>query len=213
MFLFDENQRTLIARMLSLGIDLQPQIDAGKMIVRQVDPAEWSPGEFTNAVRIAVAERNSTVVVIDSLNGYLHSMPNERFLIIQLHEILSYLAQQGVASILINAQLGLVGQMKSDIDASYLADSVVLTRYFELDGEVRMALSVVKKRGSHHERSIRELLFRDGMIRVGEPLREYRGVLTGVPVRNARSDDDMQASHPLPPPLSEQPDESKKPCS
>jgi circadian clock protein KaiC len=196
--------------MHSLGIDLQPHIDAGSMIVRQVDPAEWSPGEFTNAIRIAVAERKSAVIVIDSLNGYLHSMPNERFLIIQLHEILSYLNQMGVASILINAQLGLVGQMKSDIDASYLADSVLLTRYFELEGEVRMAISVVKKRGSQHERSIRELMLRDGMIRVGEPLREYHGVLTGVPVRNSRSQD-RPPSHPLPPPLGEEPDALKKP--
>jgi circadian clock protein KaiC len=212
LFLFDENQRTLVARLLALGVDLQPHIDAGRMIVRQVDPAEWSPGEFTNAIRVAVVERKSTVIVIDSLNGYLHSMPNERFLIIQLHEILSYLNQLGVASILINAQLGLVGQMKSDIDASYLADSVLLTRYFELEGEVRMAISVVKKRGSQHERSIRELMLRDGMIRVGEPLREYHGVLTGVPVRNPRSDG-RPPSHPLPPPLGEEPDTPKKPYS
>jgi circadian clock protein KaiC len=113
-------------------------------------------------------------------------MPNERFLIIQLHEVLSFLGQQGVASILTNAQMGLVGHMTSEIDASYLADSVVLTRYFELEGEVRMAISVLKKRGGRHERSIRELTMHDGAIQVGEPLRDYSGVLTGVPVRSAR---------------------------
>jgi circadian clock protein KaiC len=183
MFLFDESQHTLIARMLALGIDLQKHVDAGRVLIRQVDPAEWSPGEFTNAVRLAVNEHKSAVLVVDSLNGYLQSMPQERFLIIQLHEILTYLGQQGVASILINAQIGLIGQMKSNIDASYLADAVVLTRYFELDGEVRMAVSVVKKRGSQHERAIRELVLDAGTITVGEPLRGYRGVLTGVPVR------------------------------
>ena len=189
LFLFDESLRTLLARMGSLGVDLQPHLDAGRLVVHQVDPAEWSPGEFSNAVRTAVDDHKSAVVVIDSLNGYLHSMPNERFLIIQLHEVLTYLGQQGVATILINAQIGLVGQMKSEIDASYLADSVVLTRYFELDGEVRMAISVVKKRGSHHERFIRELLMRDGKIWIGEPLRGYHGVLTGVPVRISGSGD------------------------
>ena len=103
--------------MGSLGVDLQPHLDAGRLVVHQVDPAEWSPGEFSNAVRTAVDDHKSAVVVIDSLNGYLHSMPNERFLIIQLHEVLTYLGQQGVATILINAQIGLVGQMKSEIDA------------------------------------------------------------------------------------------------
>ncbi len=187
LLLFDENQRTLLARMRSLGVDLQPHIDAGRIRIHQIDPAEWSPGEFSNAVRVAAVEHHSTIVVIDSLNGYLHSMPNERFLIIQLHEVLSFLGQQGVASILTNAQMGLVGQMTSEVDASYLADSVVLTRYFELDGEVRMAISVLKKRGGRHERSIREFGMRAGTISVGEPLRGYRGVLTGVPVRSARS--------------------------
>ena len=186
LLLFDENQRTLLARMRSLGVDLEPHIAEGRIIIHQIDPAEWSPGEFSNAIRVAVTERRSTIIVIDSLNGYLHSMPNERFLIIQLHEVLSFLGQQGVASILTNAQMGLVGHMTSEIDASYLADSVVLTRYFELEGEVRMAISVLKKRGGRHERSIRELTMHDGAIQVGEPLRDYSGVLTGVPVRSAR---------------------------
>jgi circadian clock protein KaiC len=169
--------------MKALGKDLRKHIDAGRIIIRQVDPAEWSPGEFSNAVRLAVSRDRSALVIVDSLNGYLHSMPQERFLIIQLHEILTYLGRQGVATILINAQIGLVGQMKSDVDASYLADAVILTRYYELEGEVRMAVSVVKKRGSEHERTIRELSLRSGRISVGAPLRDYHGVLTGVPTR------------------------------
>ena len=186
LLLFDENQRTLVARMHALGVDLQPHIDSRRMMIHQIDPAEWSPGEFSNAIRSAVDEHQSAILVIDSLNGYLHSMPNERFLIIQLHEVLSYLATQGVVSILTNSQTGLVGPMSSEIDASYLADSVVLTRYFEFEGEVRMAISVLKKRSGRHERSIRELEMARGAISVGEPLSEYRGVLTGVPERSPR---------------------------
>ncbi len=152
-----------------------------------MNPGEWSPGEFSRAIRQAADQPRSSLVVVDSLNGYLHSMPQERYLVIQLHEILSFLGRKGVATILINAQMGLIGQMKSKIDASYLADAVVLTRYFELRGEVRMAVSVVKKRGSEHERTIRELLLRGGRISVGEPMREYQGVLTGVPTRSPLS--------------------------
>jgi len=123
------------------------------------------------------------VLVVDSLNGYLNSMPSERFLVIQLHEILTYLGQKGVATLLINAQQGLIGHMSSSVDASYLADAVVLMRYFEAEGEVRQAISVVKKRGGMHERTIREFRLEPGSITVGEPLREYRGILTGTPDR------------------------------
>jgi circadian clock protein KaiC len=188
LFIFDESERTLVSRMRALGVDLQKHIEQGRILVRPVDPGEWSPGELSNAVRMAVSQHRSSIVIIDSLNGYLHSMPNERFLIVQLHEILTYLGQQGVATILINAQLGLIGQMKSEIDASYLADGVVLTRYFELEGEVRMAVSVVKKRGSHHEHTIRELKLDAGRISVSAPLRGYQGVLTGIPSRVVSGD-------------------------
>jgi circadian clock protein KaiC len=187
LFIFDESRKTLIARMLSLGFDMRGHVDAGRINIRQVDPGEWSPGEFAHAVRLAVTQNQSSIVIIDSLNGYLHSMPHERFLIIQLHEVLTYLGQHGVATILINAQLGLIGQMKSEIDASYLADAVVLMRYFELSGEVRMAISVVKKRGSQHERTIREISMKGGRISVGEPLRDYQGVLTGIPMQGSAS--------------------------
>jgi circadian clock protein KaiC len=126
-------------------------------------------------------------VVIDSLNGYLNSMPDEKFLIIQLHELLTYLGQQGVATVLVAAQHGLMGsQMTAPVDASYLADAVLLLRYFEAEGEVRQAISVVKMRGGEHERSIREFSMRAGKIAIGEPLRDYRGVLTGVPEKKLK---------------------------
>jgi circadian clock protein KaiC len=198
LFIFDESERILTERMRSLGMDLQRHIDENRITIRQVDPAEWSPGEFAQAVGSAVNQNQSSLVVVDSLNGYLHSMPHERFLIIHLHEILTYLGRRGVATILINAQLGLIGQVRSEIDASYLADSVILTRYFELDGEVRTAVSVVKKRSGEHERTIRELKLREGRITVGQPLRAYRGVLTGVPSPVFNNAAPSAASSPAP---------------
>lgn len=193
LFIFDESERTLVSRMGALGVDLASHVEEGRILIRQVDPAEMSPGEFSNSIRVAVSDHKCSVVIIDSLNGYLHSMPNERFLVIQLHEILTYLGQQGVVTILINAQLGLIGPMQSQVEASYLADTVMLTRYFELDGEVRMAVSVVKKRGSAHERSIRELKLDAGHISVGEPLRGYQGVLTGIPTRVAYGEEQRES--------------------
>jgi circadian clock protein KaiC len=187
LFLFDESPGTLISRCDSLGMELTSQIDAGRIRLLQVDPAELSPGEFTHKVREAVRE-HASIVVIDSLNGYLNAMPGERFLTIQLHELLMFLGQQGVATILIAAQHGMIGtQMNTPVDASYLADAVMLLRYFETAGEVRQAISVVKKRGSRHERAIREFRLDEGGIHVGEPLREFRGILTGVPVYEGTS--------------------------
>jgi circadian clock protein KaiC len=182
IFTFDESIGTLVARTAALGVDLQSQIDAGRITVQQVDPAEMSPGEFVNAVRRHVEERKCRIVVIDSLNGYINAMPEERFLTIQLHELLTYLGQKGVTTILVVAQHGLMGSaMQSPVDVSYLADSVILTRYFELKGRVKKAISVVKKRTGTHEETIRELRIGKGGIRVGEPLEHLRGVLTGVP--------------------------------
>jgi circadian clock protein KaiC len=135
-----------------------------------------------------VERHDAKIVVIDSLNGYLNSMPDEKFLIIQLHEVLTYLGQHGVASMLVTAQHGLMGaQMTAPVDASYLADAVVLLRYFEAEGEVRQAISVVKMRGGEHERTIREFSMKGGRIHIGEPLRNYRGVLTGVPEKQLQS--------------------------
>jgi circadian clock protein KaiC len=151
--------------------------------LQQVDPAELSPGEFAHAIRRAVEQRGASIVVIDSLNGYLNAMPEERFLIIQLHELLTYLGQQGVATLLIGAHQGLIGaNMTTPVDASYLADAVILMRYYETRGEVRQAVSVMKKRGGAHERTIREFRLESTGIHVGAPLRDFRGVLTGVPV-------------------------------
>jgi circadian clock protein KaiC len=182
LFIFDESANTLYSRMTGLGVDLRKHVAAGRIHVTEVDPAQLTPGEFGYRVREAVEKQNASVVVIDSLNGYLNSMPDEKYLVVQLHEILTYLGQRGVASMLIAAQSGLISSnMSSPVDASYLADAVLLLRYFEAQGEVRQAISVMKKRGGDHERSIREFRIRQGRITVGEPLREYRGVLSGIP--------------------------------
>lgn len=183
LFIFDENPETLISRCSKLNLDLASHVATGAITVQQVDPAELTPGELTSAIQEAVVRQNASIVVIDSLNGYLNAMPEERYLTVQLHELLMYLGQQSVATILIGAQQGLIGgQMQTPVDASYLADAVILLRYFESRGEVHQALSVVKKRGGRHERTIRQFQLDEGGIHIGEPLREFRGVLTGTPV-------------------------------
>jgi circadian clock protein KaiC len=189
MFLFDESPNTLFTRCAGLGICVEEHNDKGLIRIVQIDPAEMSPGEFSHNIRQAVEEWGASIVVIDSLNGYLNAMPEERFLTIQLHELLMYMNQQGVATILIGAHQGVVSsQMTTPVDASYLADAVVLLRYFESKGEVRQAISVVKKRGGAHERTIREFALGAGGIRVGDTLRNFRGVLTGVPVYEGPND-------------------------
>lgn len=182
LFIFDESIATLRTRAEGMGTPLSKHIASGRIQVRQVDPAGLSPGEFVHEIRQAVTEHHARVVVIDSLNGYLNAMPDERFLIVQLHELLTFLGQAGVATLLVGTQQGLIGtQMQSTVDASYLADAVVLMRYYETEGEVRQAISVVKKRGGEHERSIRRFQITARGISVGPPLREFRGILTGVP--------------------------------
>jgi circadian clock protein KaiC len=182
MFVFDESLNTLLARLDGLGIGLRQHVAAGRVTIQQVDPAEFSPGELTHSIRRSVEQDGAVIIVIDSLNGYLNSMPEEQFLVVQLHELLTYLGQQGVASILVSTQQGIIGSnMSAPVDASYLADAVLLLRYYEADGEVRQAISAIKMRGGSHERSIREFSMRGGRIAVGEPLRNYRGVLTGIP--------------------------------
>jgi circadian clock protein KaiC len=182
LFIFDESANTLFSRLRGLNIDLKRYADSGHVSVNQVDPAELSPGEFVHRIRKAVNDDGARIVVIDSLNGYLNSMPDEQFLIAQLHELLAFLGQRGVATVLVAAHHGLISShMTAPVDASYLADAVLLMRYFEDEGEVRQAISVVKMRGGEHERSIREFTMRNGQVSVGEPLRDYRGVLTGVP--------------------------------
>jgi circadian clock protein KaiC len=183
LFIFDENEATLVSRCEALGIDLRKHMFAGRITVQRIDPAELSPGEFAHSIRNAVERDGAVVVVIDSLNGYLNALPEERFLVTQLHEILSYLGQKHVVTILVGAHHGIIGaQMQTPVDASYLADAIVLLRYYEAKGEVRQAISVIKKRGGDHERTIRDFRLQDGRIQVGQPLRGFRGVLTGVPI-------------------------------
>jgi len=182
MFVFDESIHTLFSRMRGMGVDLGKPRDSGLLAIRQVDPAELTPGEFAHLIRHEVETNRVSVLVIDSLNGYLNAMPGERYLSIHLHELLMYLGEHAVATLLIGAHQGIIGtQMRTPVDASYLADAVVMLRYYEDRGEVRQAISVMKKRGGEHERTIREFSLGPGGIRVGEPLRDFRGVLTGVP--------------------------------
>lgn len=188
MFIFDESRNTLLSRATGLGINLAEHLESGLISVQQVDPAELSPGEFVHAIRRSVEKSNAAIVVIDSLNGYLAAMPEERFLVIQLHELLNYLGQQGVATLMVGAHQGLIGmQMNAPVDASYLADAVLLLRYFEDRGQIRQAISVIKKRGGEHERTIREFALKGGRIQVGEPLNNFRGVLTGIPTLESQA--------------------------
>ncbi|HEY0135519.1 MAG TPA: ATPase domain-containing protein, partial [Nannocystis sp.] len=155
---------------------------SGRITVRSIDPAELAPGEFAHAVRQAVEEGGARLIVIDSLNGYLHAMPDEQFITLQRLELLTYLRQRGVVTVMIAAQRGLMGpSMSTPIDVSYLADGVVLFRFFESEGRIRRAMSVLKKRSGAHEDTIRELVFSSQGIAVGEPLHAFHGVLTGVP--------------------------------
>ena len=180
MFVFDEELGLLFERAKALGIDLQAMVDADKLVIEQVDAAELTPGEFSERVRHCVEERRAAVV-IDSLNGYQAAMPEEQALILHMHELLQYLNRQGATTFLTVAQHGLVGDMKAPVDVTYLADTVILLRYFEAVGRVRRAISVIKKRTSAHEDTIREFRIDGRGITLGEPLTEFQGVLRGVP--------------------------------
>jgi circadian clock protein KaiC len=181
LFTFDETIATLKQRATGLGMDLEPCLEDGSMILSQVDPAEIGPGEFVDRVRRHVQEGVS-LVVIDSLNGFFYAMSGEQAVMLQVHELLSYLAQMGVTTLLTLAQHGFVGSnMNSPVDVSYVADTVLLFRYFEASGSVKQAVSVVKKRTGRHERSLRQLTFESDGIHIGRPLIEFEGVLTGVP--------------------------------
>jgi circadian clock protein KaiC len=185
IFVFDEILDTYLQRSKGIGTDIEGYCNKGLVALQQVDPAELSPGEFAQAVRNSVEIGGANVVIIDSLNGYLNAMPEERFLTIQMHELLTFLNQKGVVTILVMAQHGIMGSsMVSPIDVSYLADTVLMLRYFESQGAVRRALSVIKKRTGQHEDSIRELSISSAGIKVGTPLTEFHGILTGVPTYN-----------------------------
>ena len=184
-FLFEESRETFLQRASGLGMDFAPYLASGLFELVQIDPAEVSPGEFASRIACEVETRNARIIVIDSVNGYINAMPNERFLLIQLHELLAYLGQKNIVTILVMAQHGMLGSsMQSPVDVSFLADTVILLRFFEALGEIRLALSVVKKRRSGHERTIREMRLGPGGVLVGAPLREFEGVLTGVPRYN-----------------------------
>lgn len=193
MFLFEEAANNLLNRADGLGMEIREPYESGALSIQQIDPAELSPGEFASVVCQA-ADRGCKVVVIDSINGYLNAMPDERFLSTHLHELLTYLGQRGVVTILVGVQQGMLGgQMSTAVDASYLADNILMLRYFEHDSEVKQAVSVFKKRGSMHERTIREFSMSPNGIHVGMPLRGFRGILTGVPVYIG-SDPELDAS-------------------
>ena len=181
LFAFDEGLGTVFARARGLGMPLQSHVDSGQICVQQIDPAEMSPGEFAHLVRHSVQQSGVRVVIIDSLNGYMNAMPEERFLVLQMHELLSALNQLGVVTILVLAQHGLMGPMQTPLDISYLSDAVLMLRYFEAEGRVRRAISVVKKRSGAHEDTIREFRLTGEGVKVGPPLTEFQGILTGVP--------------------------------
>lgn len=181
MFIFDEEIGLLFHRAIGLGIDMQAMVDKGNLFVEQVDAAELSPGEFSHRVRTCVEQHKVQTIIIDSLNGYQAAMPEENALILHMHELLQYLNRKGATTFLTVAQHGLVGDMSAPVDVTYLADTVVLLRYFEASGRVRRAMSVIKKRTGMHEDTIREYRIGSYGIRLGEPLTGFQGVLRGVP--------------------------------
>ena len=182
VYIFDEIIETYIGRAAGIGTNIQSHLDDNLITLEQIDPAEIAPGEFANRVLRAVDRDGARVVVIDSLNGYLKAMPEERFLTIQMHEVLTFLNQRGVVTLLIMAQHGFLGTKSTSVDISYLADTVLMLRYFEVEGAVHRAISVIKKRTGVHENTIRELKITSQGLHVGEPLTKFSGVLTRVPI-------------------------------
>ena len=180
-YLFDEGRATMLARARSLGMDLQQHIDSGALGVSQIDPAELSPGEFSSWVRRAVEQEGVKFIVIDSLNAFLQAMPGEQYLVLQMHEMLSYLNQQGVITLLVLGQHGIIGDVRTDVDLSYLSDAIVLFRYFEAHGEMLKAVSVAKSRTTPHEATIREFRLGPTGVTIGDPLKDFEGVLSGLP--------------------------------
>jgi circadian clock protein KaiC len=180
-YLFDEGLNTFYARSAALGMNLQPYADNGQLRLQHIDPAELSPGEFAQMLRDSVERHGVSFIVIDSLNAYLQAMPGEQYLTLQMHELLSYLNQQGVTTVLVLGQHGLIGEVRSDVDLSYLSDTTVLLRFFESNGRLRRALTVIKSRTTTHALTIHELQLGADGVRIGEPLEGFEGVLTGLP--------------------------------
>ena len=183
-YLFDEGLSTFLSRGIALGMDVRPYLTNRQLTLQQIDPAELSPGEFASNLRMAVERDSSTFIAIDSLNAYMQSMPGESFLLLQMHEMLSYLNQQGVKTMLILGQHGLVGGIRSDVDLSYLSDAILMLRFFEAQGRIRTAVSVVKSRTGPHERTIRELRLSADGLQVGGALTDFEGILSGLPSYN-----------------------------
>jgi circadian clock protein KaiC len=183
VFAFEESRAVMMERAAGLGMPIHEGTGPGQVLVRQVDPAEISPGEFAYIVRQSVERDGARVIIIDSLNGYLNAMPEDRYLTAQLHELLAYLNGRGVATFLVAAQSGAIGMnLRTPIDASYLADAVVMLRMFEHGGRVKKSIAVMKKRSGRHEESIRQVWFDEHGVHLGEPLTQLRGILTGIPV-------------------------------
>ncbi|MBZ9775511.1 ATPase domain-containing protein [Mesorhizobium sp. CO1-1-8] len=189
VLLFDETKRIFLARAAGLGLDLEPFINSEMLLLEKVEPAELSPGELSSRIQAAVDNSNARLVVIDSLTGYLNAMSEEQHLVLQMHEILTYLNQKGVVTILLLANHGLLGQMVAPVDITYLCDSVMLLRFFENGGRLRRAISVVKKRVGAHEDTIREFKISAAGLAVGEPLEQFQGILTGVPSYQGKQGD------------------------
>jgi circadian clock protein KaiC len=180
-YLFDEGLGTLFARTCALGMDVRSYVASGQLAVHHVDPAELAPGEFAQMLRDAVEKQGVSFVAIDSLNAYLHAMPGEKFLTLQMHELLSYLSLQGVTTVLVLAQHGLLGDIRGDVDVSYLSDATISLRFFEANGRLRRAVAVIKSRTNNHAHSIHELRIGKGGIEIGQPLEGFEGVMTGLP--------------------------------
>ena len=181
VFLFDETRRAFLSRADALGMATREHLERELITLRQIDPAEFSPGEFAHLIRRKVEEDDATLVVIDSLNGYLTAMPDEKHLAMHMHELLSYLSNRGVATLLTLNQQGVVGESTTPLDVTYLADVAILMRYFESDGEIRRAASVVKRRVGPHDATIREMRIAPPGVMIGRPLKEFHGVLSGLP--------------------------------
>jgi circadian clock protein KaiC len=194
LFVFDEELGLLFARARGMGIDLEAMRDGGKLFVEQMDAAELSPGEFSHRVRTCVDREGIRMVAIDSLNGYRASMPEEQFVVLHLHELLQYLNRQGVATFLTIAQHGMIGDMQQPIDVTYLADCVIVLRYFEAHGRVRRAISAIKKRTGSHEDTIREFRIDGRGITLGAPLSDFHGVLGGVPTYVGKNEPLLEGS-------------------
>lgn len=181
LYLFDEGLGTLLTRSAALGMDVRPYIESGHLLIKHIDPAELAPGQFAHMLRDSVENVGVNFIVIDSLNAYLQAMPGEKYLMLQMHELLAYLNQQGITTVLILGQHGLIGEVRSEVDLSYLSDVTVLLRFFEAKGRMRRAITVIKSRTNDHAQTIHELRFGTEGIEIGEPLEGFEGVLTGLP--------------------------------